>query len=79
MKIEDVEKAVSLKEKINLLTYEVNQLQKRKTFSGGFDIYDEGTDKNIYVPEDVQEDVLDTIISAKNKQLEEYKKQMEEL
>lgn len=79
MKIEDVNKAVELKDRIEQTTGEINRLRRRKACDGQLWIGDSESDDCIYVPDGAIDKVLDLIIRAKDNQVKEWMKDLKSL
>lgn len=76
MKLEDIDKAVSLREEIQDLETDIRILQKRKTYDGNMWLEDKDPDIHIYLSGNVIEKVIDIAIRYKTDLLKKAKKDL---
>lgn len=79
MKIEDVNKAVDLKDRIEQTNGEIQRLRRRKACDGQLWIGDSESDNCIYVPDEAIDKVFDLIIRSKDNQVKEWMKELKAL
>ena len=78
MKIEDVERAMMLKEEIDRLNGEIRLMQKRKQYDATMPVH-VSDDDTVYVEEDTKNKVLDVIIKARDARIKECMKELKAL
>ena len=76
MKLEDIDKAVSLREEIQDLETDIRILQKRKTYDGNMCLEDKESNIQIHLSGNVIEKAIDIAIRYKTDLLKKAKKDL---